>query len=69
MSQSNDSLRLGHILDLAREAIEILENRSLDALLADRVLQLALLHLVGVIGEAAAKVTEDGRKTLFLRNS
>ncbi|MDF1527434.1 MAG: DUF86 domain-containing protein [bacterium] len=63
MSQSNDSLRLGHMLELAREAMEILGDRALDALFADRVLQLALLHLVGVIGEAAAKVTEEGRKT------
>ncbi len=45
----------------AQEAIELLGARSSDDLRADRVLQLALTHLVEIIGEAARRVSAEGR--------
>lgn len=51
-----------HMRDYAAEAVELLGERSADDLQADRVLQLALVRLVEVIGEAASKVPAEFRE-------
>ena len=43
--------------DYSREAIDLLGEKTLDALLLDRTLQLALARLVEVVGEASTRVT------------
>jgi uncharacterized protein with HEPN domain len=50
-----------HMLDYAREAVSFSAGRSRQDVDANRMLRHALTHLVEVIGEAARKVTPDGR--------
>ncbi len=60
MSKS-DETRLRHMLEAAREAAAFRAGRSRDDLLKNRVLTLALVRCVEVIGEAAAKVSPEVR--------
>lgn len=57
----NDDVRLRHILDAAREAIAFSRNRSREDLHRDRMLNLSLVHLLEVIGEAARGVSSAFR--------
>ena len=61
MSHKDDTVRLSHMLEHAREAVDLLSGKSRDDLDSDRVLGLALVRLLEVIGEAANRVSE-GRK-------
>jgi uncharacterized protein with HEPN domain len=49
--------------DHAVEAIEMLGERSLDQLQNDRTLQLALVQLIEIVGEAASRVPATVRET------
>jgi uncharacterized protein with HEPN domain len=49
--------------DHAVEAIEMLGDRSLDQLQSDRTLQLALVQLIEIVGEAASRVPATVRET------
>lgn len=62
MTQHDDVTRLHHMLNHAREAVELLSDKSLEDLEADRVLQLALVRLVEVVGEAATRVSDEGQR-------
>ena len=62
MTQHDDRLRLQHMLDYALEAVEMVRGRQPDDLKRDRMLQLALVRLVEIIGEAATRVSERGQK-------
>lgn len=59
MPSHNDVRRLRHMLDHAREAVAFANGRSLDDMLTDRQLELILVRLVEVIGEAANRVSTD----------
>ena len=59
MSQQDDSARLHHMLDSAREAVGFVQGKGRDALDTDNKLALALVRLLEVIGEAAGKVSEE----------
>lgn len=59
-----ESERLRHMCDLAIEAITLAGSKTLDDVRGDRVLSLALIHLVELIGEAASHVSESGRASL-----
>jgi uncharacterized protein with HEPN domain len=59
--QSADRIRLRHMLDAAREAIAFARGRSRDELDRDRMLVLALVKSVEILGEAAGKVSEPAR--------
>ena len=50
--------RINHIISHAREAIAILGDDSLADLERDRVKQLALGHLVAIVGEAANHLSD-----------
>ncbi len=52
MSKHDDQVSLKDMLDHAREAINLLGNVSCEELGHNRVLQLALTHLVEIVGEA-----------------
>lgn len=58
----SDLVRLRHMLDGAREAVAFGSGRNRDDLLRDRVLALALIKCIEIIGEAAAKVSSELRK-------
>lgn len=49
------------MLDHAREGSALCRNRSRGELEADRVLQLAARQLIGIVGEAARRVSEERR--------
>lgn len=61
MTQHDPRVAMHHMLDHAAEARQLLGDRSDQAVEQDRVLQLALIRLVEVVGEAASRVPEDVR--------
>lgn len=56
MSRHDDTVRMRHMLDFAREVMALTSYKSKEQVLADRVLSLALVHLLEMIGEAAGKI-------------
>ena len=64
MTRHSDAIYLDHMLTHAREALAILGERSREELAESRVLQLALLHLVEIVGEAASKVSPTTQSSL-----
>ena len=62
MPAPKDAIRLLHMRDYASEAVEMSTNVRREELDANRMLNLALVRLLEVIGEAAAKVTEETRE-------
>lgn len=61
MTRHDDQVRLRHMLDNTREAMAIAADRRRADLDSDRLLELGLVRLIEIIGEAAAKVTDDFR--------
>lgn len=57
--QNQSAIRLHHMLDYAREAVSLVQDKSRADLDADRLLSLALVHLVEIVGEAASRVSKD----------
>jgi uncharacterized protein with HEPN domain len=58
----DDSVRIKHVLDAAREAIEFVKDRSRQDLDNDRKLNLALVRLLEIIGEAARGISQEFRQ-------
>ena len=54
MTRHDPTIRIKHMRDHAREAIDLLGNKSVNELRSDRLLQLALVQLIEIVGEAAA---------------
>ena len=61
MPMNDPLVRLRDMLDHAREAVEMAQGKSREDLASDRMLTLALTHLVEIIGEAARQVPEEIR--------
>ena len=57
----DDAIRLRHMLDAAREAVEFASGHTRDDLAHGRLLTLALARCVEIIGEAATKVSAETR--------
>lgn len=55
-------VRVRHMLDHGREAVEMVRGRSRADLDTDRMLNLALVRLTEVVGEASRRVPEDFRR-------
>lgn len=62
MSKDNDLLRIRHMLDAARKAVEFVQGRTREDLETDEKLTLALLRLLEVVGEAAKGVSPAFRE-------
>jgi uncharacterized protein with HEPN domain len=62
MTQHNDMIRLRHTLDHAREAVALIAGKDKAELQLNRVLELALIRLVEIVGEASAKVSSATQK-------
>lgn len=58
----DDQTRLRHMLDAAREAMEMARGQQRADLDTDRKLCLSLVHLLEVFGEAAKAVSPDFRQ-------
>ncbi len=63
MTLHDDDVRMQHMLDYSNETLELVDGRNRNDLDTDRVLELALVRLIEIIGEAASRVTEKGRKS------
>jgi len=62
MTRHDDATRLRHMLDHAREVVEMATGRNRADLDADRQFRYAVTYLVEVVGEAAAHVSEPYRR-------
>lgn len=62
MLAPKDAIRLQHMRDYAKEAIGMIAGVGRGDPDGNRMLNLALVRLLEVIGEAAAKVTETTRE-------
>jgi len=56
-----DDVRLRHMLDAARKAIDFTKGRGRDDLDTDEQLALAVVRLLEIIGEAASEVAAETR--------
>jgi uncharacterized protein with HEPN domain len=61
MTQRRDDERIAHMIDAIEDANAFIEGRTRDDLADDRMLQLALVKLVEIVGEAAKAVGEETR--------
>ena len=59
--EKNDEIRLRHMLDSAREAVSFASGKMREDLDRERMLSLALVKAIEIIGEAASKVSENTR--------
>lgn len=62
MTRHDDLTRIRHMLDYSREAVQMLAGNDPEDLRRNRMLQLALVRLVEVIGEAASRVSDTGQR-------
>jgi uncharacterized protein with HEPN domain len=62
MSLHDDDVRLRDMLSHAREAVEMCRGRARADLDTDRMLNLALVRLIEIIGEAANHVSDEGQR-------
>ncbi len=63
MTQHDDTVSLRHMLDHAQEVLSMASGKQRRDLEDDRMLELALVRLIEIIGEAAGRVSlEDQRK-------
>jgi uncharacterized protein with HEPN domain len=61
MSRHEGDIRLRHMLDHAREAVAMARDRTRSELDTDRQLNLSLVRLLEIIGEAAGRVPAEER--------
>ncbi len=59
MFSRRDRVRLDHMLDHAREAITLTRGKTRADLDSDRLLSLALVRLLEIVGEAAGRVSKE----------
>ena len=62
MTRRDDLVRLRHMLDHSVEAIEMGTGRQRRDLDTDRQLNLSLVRLIEIVGEAAARVSAETRE-------
>ena len=61
MSQRDDRVYVGHMVDIANKAIGFVQGVTRENFDDDELLRLSLTHLLQVIGEAARRVSPDFR--------
>jgi len=61
MTRHDDLPRLRHMFDHATEAVRIVEGKSRCDLDTDRLLNLSLVRLLEIVGEATARVSPETR--------
>ncbi|MCD6155006.1 MAG: DUF86 domain-containing protein [Candidatus Verstraetearchaeota archaeon] len=62
--RKSDAIRLRHMLDAVEEAMGFAQGRTRQDLEHDRMLVLALMKDIEIIGEAAYQVTQETRQSL-----
>lgn len=61
MSRHDDGVYIRHMLDHARTALEMSSGRNRASLDTEPMFRYALLHLISILGEAAARVSVAAR--------
>jgi uncharacterized protein with HEPN domain len=69
MSKIDDLTRLKYIRDSAQEALSFVKNRTREDLDNERMLSLALVKLIEIMGEAANNVSESSQTKYFYISS
>lgn len=59
MPRHDDRIPLQHMLDHAREARDMISGKVTEDLSKDRMLELALVRLVEIVGESAGRVSQE----------
>jgi uncharacterized protein with HEPN domain len=59
----DDSVYLKHMLDMARTAMDLAQDRGRKSFEEDPALRYGLAHLIQLIGEAARRVSSDVQKS------
>ena len=62
MSRHDDAINLRQMLDHARETVDLVTDLSRSELDTDRLLSLALVQLLQIVGEAAGRVSQLRRQ-------
>jgi uncharacterized protein with HEPN domain len=62
MTSPRDDDRVAHIVEACEEVATFVAGKTRDDLGNDRILQLALVKLVEIVGEAAKAVSDDTRR-------
>ena len=62
MTEHDDIVRLQQMLEHAREAVAMIESKDRTNLQRERMLELSLIRLIEVVGEASARVTPEGQE-------
>lgn len=63
MSRHDDNITLRQILDHAREAMKLTQERSRTDFDTDRVWYLAMIQLLQILGEAVSRLSQSYRNT------
>jgi hypothetical protein len=61
MPRHDIDVRLHHVLDAAREAAQMAQGKARADLDTDRPLNLSLVRLLEIVGEAASRISPDER--------
>jgi uncharacterized protein with HEPN domain len=61
MPKHDDNIAFQHMLDHAQEAVDMISGNAPEDLEKKRMLELALVRLVEIIGEAASRVSQTGQ--------
>jgi uncharacterized protein with HEPN domain len=64
MLPKKDRIRLRHMLDATREALGYVQDRSRADLDRETMLLRALVNCIGIVGEAASRVSEETRERM-----
>lgn len=64
MSKHDDEVSLRHMLEHAREAVAFVAGKGRSDLATSRMLSLALVRLIEIVGEAANRVSKTRQKQL-----
>ena len=59
MSSHDRMVRLRHMLDHAREAVSLVQDKTRADLDSDRLLNLGLVRLLEIVGEAASQISRE----------
>jgi uncharacterized protein with HEPN domain len=60
--RGDDLIRLRHMLDAAKEGLSFVKNKTRKDLDSDRMLVLSIVKSIEIVGEAAAKVSQETKE-------
>jgi uncharacterized protein with HEPN domain len=62
MSRHESAVRLRHMLEHSREALAMIQGKTRSDLDTNRTLNLALVRLLEIVGEAASRIPKEERQ-------